>query len=66
MNKLSENKKKGENMEDMDINIRFIDTSQQKQKTKLQRRNTAKSWSSEKTFREFLGRPEIRTPCLHC
>ena len=30
MNKLSENKKKGENMEDMDINIRFIDTSQQK------------------------------------
>ena len=31
MNKPSENKKKkGENMEDMDINIRFIDTSQKK------------------------------------
>ena len=30
MNKPSENKKKGGNMEDMDINIRFIDTSQKK------------------------------------
>lgn len=38
MNKPSENKKK-ENMEDMDINIRFIDTFQQKQKTKLQQRS---------------------------
>lgn len=30
MNKASENKKGGGHMEDMDINIRFIDTSQQK------------------------------------
>lgn len=29
-------------MEDMDINIRFIDTTQQKQKTKLQQRRSIK------------------------